>query len=182
LTIHTIQGVREAIERLGRRDAASLANFIVSLVQDTGPIGDQVRTFIVGDDVAETTESIKDRIGALRARRESDYRRRLGQDIGERLEFILDSIESLVLPIDPKRAFELLVLIFESDAKAMENCTDHDYEVSCAFEHAAELISQAVQSLRRPWVVETLSRLLGDDNYGVRQPLAEVIRGLDAIR
>lgn len=176
MTIHTIRGVREAIERLSRRNTASLATFIVSLARDTGPTGDQVRTFIVGDDVAETTESIKERIGALVARTESDYRRRLGKDIGERLELMLDSIETLVLPIDPKRAFELLILIFESDAKAMESCGDHDYEVSCAFERAAELIGQAAQSLRRPWVMETLSRLLGDDNYGVRQPLAEVIR------
>jgi hypothetical protein len=55
-----------ALERLRGRDPESLAAFIVSLAQDTGSIGEQVRTFIVGDDVAETVESVRARIGSLR--------------------------------------------------------------------------------------------------------------------
>jgi hypothetical protein len=35
-------------ERLRGRDPESLAAFIVSLAQDSGPIGEQVPTFIVG--------------------------------------------------------------------------------------------------------------------------------------
>jgi hypothetical protein len=32
----------------------------------------------------------------------AQYRRRLGEGIGERLEFILDAIETLVLPVNPE--------------------------------------------------------------------------------
>lgn len=42
-----------ALERLRRKDTESLAAFILSLAQDSGPVGEQVRTFIVGDVVAE---------------------------------------------------------------------------------------------------------------------------------
>jgi len=52
-------------EWLRGRDPESLAAFIVLLAQDSGPIGEQVRTFIVGDDVPETVESLRARIGAL---------------------------------------------------------------------------------------------------------------------
>jgi hypothetical protein len=34
-----------ALERLKRRHSESLAAFIMSLAQDSGPIGEQVRTF-----------------------------------------------------------------------------------------------------------------------------------------
>ena len=53
MRIDTVQGMARAIERLARRDPKSLAAFIVSLAHDAGPIGDQVRTMIVGDDVTD---------------------------------------------------------------------------------------------------------------------------------
>jgi hypothetical protein len=52
--IETKADFARALERLRRRDAESLAAFILSLAQDSGPVGEQVRTFIVGDDVKET--------------------------------------------------------------------------------------------------------------------------------
>jgi hypothetical protein len=115
MMITTKQEFARALERLRRRDPESLAAFIVSLAQDTGPIGEQVRTFIVGDDIAETVESLKERIAELRTPTERDYRGRRGEEIGRRLEFILDAIETLVLPADPKGAFELLVTVFKAD-------------------------------------------------------------------
>jgi len=48
LNIHTVQGVAQALERSRQRDPALLTAFIVSLAQDSGPIGEQVRTFIAG--------------------------------------------------------------------------------------------------------------------------------------
>jgi hypothetical protein len=170
-----------ALERLRRRDAESLAAFILSLAQNSGPIGEQVRTFIVGDDVKETVGSLRERIRDLRTPTESENRRRLGQEIGERLELILEAIETLVLPVDPKKAFALLVSVFEADAVAMENCSDHEFETASAFERAAELIGRAGESMPRAEVVGALEALLEDDGYGVRGHLAEVIaiRGED---
>jgi hypothetical protein len=42
---------------LRRREPLSLAAFIVSLAQKSGPIGEHIRTFIVGDDLGEAAES-----------------------------------------------------------------------------------------------------------------------------
>jgi hypothetical protein len=147
MMIATKADFARALERLRGRDPESLAAFIVSLAQDSGPIGEQVRTFIVGDNVAETVESLRARIGPLRIREEYEHRHARGREMGASLEFIVESIESLVMSVDPKRAFELLVLFFESDGVAMENCGDHDFEVTCAFERAAGLIGKAARSL-----------------------------------
>jgi hypothetical protein len=117
--IQTKADFARALEGLRGRDPESLAAFIVSLAQDSGPIGEQVRTFIVGDDVAETVESLRARIGSLRIPEEYAHRHARGREMGASLEFIVASIESLVMPVDPKRAFELLVLFFESDGVAM---------------------------------------------------------------
>jgi len=181
MRIETNQDLERAIDRLTRRDSKSLATFIVTLAQDTGPIGDQVRTFIIGDDVVETAVSLRERIRDLRSPTESENRRRLGQEIGERLEFVLNVVETLVLPVDPRIAFGLLVRVLEADGQAMENCGDHEFEVSTAFERAAELIGQAAKSMPQAEVVEALEPLIDDDGYGVRGPLAEVIssRGKD---
>jgi hypothetical protein len=43
--------------------ADSLASFLMMLARDSGPVGDQVRTFIVGDALAETVELLKKHIG-----------------------------------------------------------------------------------------------------------------------
>jgi hypothetical protein len=182
MMISTKADFARALERLRGRDPESLAAFIVSLAQDSGPIGEQVRTFIVGDNVAETVESLRARIGSLRIPEEYAHRHARGREMGASLEFIVESIESLVMPVDPKRAFELLVLLFESDGVAMENCGDHDFEVTCAFERAAGLIGKAARSLPAGEVTAALEPLLDDDGYGVRGALAEVISGRDAAR
>jgi len=65
VVIETQQDLAVAQERLRRRDPAVLAAFILSLAQEPGPLGDQVRTFIVGDDVAETVKSVQERIRGL---------------------------------------------------------------------------------------------------------------------
>jgi hypothetical protein len=165
----------QALERLRRRDSEPLAAFILSLAQDSGPIGDQVRTFIVGDDVAETVESLKERIGDLRTPSEEAHRHARGKEIGASLGYVLDSIETLVLPVNPKAAFTLLVAVFEADAVAMENCGDHDFEVTSAFERAADLMVEAAKAVPRTEVVAVVEGLVDDDGYGVRGVLAEVI-------
>jgi hypothetical protein len=164
-----------ALERLRRRDAESLATFILSLAQDAGPVGEQVRTFIVGDDVKETVGSLRERIGDLRTPTEYAHRHARGKEIGASLAYVLDSIETLVLPADSTAAFHLLVKFFEADAVAMENCGEHDFEVGAAFDRAAELIGRAGESMPQAEVVAALEALLEDDGYGVRGHLAEVI-------
>lgn len=164
-----------ARDRLRRRDPGVLATFIMSLAGDSGPIGEQVRTFIVGDEVAEAADSLRERIKNLAIPDDYAYRHARGKEIGVSLGFILDAIETLVLPIDLRRAFDLLVLFFQADGQAMENCGDHDYEVTCAFERAVELIGQAATLLPRTEVLAALEPLLEDDGYGVRGPLREAI-------
>jgi hypothetical protein len=104
-----------------------LAAFILSLASDSGPVGEQVRTFIVGNDVTETVESVRQRIGGLSIPSEYEHRHFLGKQMGISLDLLVHSVEPLVLPRDPKSAFDLLVAMFEADHVAMENCGEHDW-------------------------------------------------------
>jgi hypothetical protein len=164
-----------ALERLQRRDSGSLAAFVMSLATQTGPVGDQVRTFIIGDDLSETVESLRQRIGGLATASEYEHRHSLGREMGVNLDFIVDSIERLVLPIDANAAFELLTKVFEKDAVAMENCGDHDWEVACAYERAVGVMAAAAKDLPRPSVEERVKALIKGDEYGIRDGLAAVI-------
>ena len=110
MTIETEVDFARGLERLRRRDTGSLAAFILSLAQDSGPVGEQVRTFIVGDVVAEAVEALRVRIKG-----------------------------------------------------------------------AAELIERAATSLPRADVVAALVPLMGDDGYGLRSALADVIASREVI-
>jgi hypothetical protein len=173
--ITTKAELAQALERLRRRDPESLAAFILSLAQESGPVGLQVRTFIVGDDVAATAESLRQRIKGLRVPSEYDHRHARGREMGASLEFIVESIESLVLPVEPKLAFELLVAVFEADGVALEHCGDHDWEVECAFERASGVMAEAAKLLPAAEVREKIEALMAGDSYGVRGALARVI-------
>jgi hypothetical protein len=176
--IETNQDLETAIGRLASRAPEALATFIASLAFDGGPIGEDVRTFIVGDDLSETIASVKERIDALRRSRRADHRRRAHEEVGERLGYILRSIETLVLPLSPARAFELLVLLIERDGDAMEQCGDDSWSVQMHLETAASLIATAMKTLPSIEVRQTLERLVAEDEYGTRTPLANVLANL----
>jgi rhodanese-related sulfurtransferase len=142
----------------------------------------QVRTFNVGDDTAATVESIGARIADLRTPSEYAHRHARGKEIGASLGFIIDSIERLVLPADPKAAFYLLVRVFEADGQAMENCGDHDWEVECAFKRAAELMAEAAKAVPAAEVAAKIRALMAADGYGMRGALAAVIAQADDAR
>jgi hypothetical protein len=173
--IETHRDFALALERLRRRDPEALAAFILSLAQESGPVGEQVRTFIVGDDVAETVKSVSERIKGLEIPTEYEHRHARGREMGASLEFIVASIESLVLPVSPKVAFELLVALFEADGVAMENCGEHDWEVECAFQRAAVVMAEAAKSLPAADVAEKIRALVAVDSYGVRERLRMVV-------
>jgi len=65
-----------------------------------------VRTFIVGDDLNEAIASIKERIDQLRHLRDRSHRQHSGEVVGQRLDALLDAIQTLVLPRDPRGALE----------------------------------------------------------------------------
>jgi hypothetical protein len=162
------------------RTPEALATFIASLVFDAGPIGEQVRTFIVGDNLSETKASLKERIEALRCSH-SRHRSIEDEEVGKRLGYILDSIEALVLPVSPATAFELLVMLIERDGDAMEQCGDDHYSVQTELETAANLIATAMKSLPSREARETLKRLVAEDGYGTRRPLAGVLANLSHV-
>jgi len=170
--IESNEDFERARERLRRRDPDSLAAFILSLATQPGPMGDQVRTFIVGDDLLETVESLRHRIGGLAIASEYEHRHALGRDMGASLDFIVDSIERLVLPTDANAAFELLASLFDADAVAMENCGEHDWAVACAYQRAVGVMTTATAHLSRAAVDERIKALLEKDGYGMRAQLA----------
>ncbi len=180
--ITTKADLARALERLRRRDSESLAAFILSLAQDSGPVGEQVRTFIVGDDVGEAVESIVERIGDLRTPSEYEHRHTRGKEIGEKLAFIVDAIERLVLPVNSKVAFELLVKVFEADHEAMENCGDHEWEAQCAFKRAAELLVKAGKGMPRVEAAAVVKVLVANDGYGVRRALTVLLAEADGVQ
>lgn len=167
-----------AHQRLRGRDPEALAAFILSLAQDAGPVGDQVRTFIVGDDVGETAASVRKRIRGLRVPTEYEHRHALGREIGASIRLIVESIESLMLPVDAKTAFDLLVAIFEADGVTMEECGEHHWEVECAYERAAQVMVRAAKSVPAAEVENTIKALMGADSYGVRERLGVVIAAI----
>jgi hypothetical protein len=172
--IETKEEFERARERLRRRDSDSLAAFLMSLALDSGPVGEQVRTFIVGDDFAETVESVRERIRGLTIPSEYEHRHSLGREMGVSLDFIVDSVERLILPIDANAAFELLAAVFEADQVAMENCGEHDREVACAYKRAAGVMAAAAKNLPRAGVEEWVKALIEGDGYGMRADLASV--------
>ena len=178
MRIETNQDLKTAIARLASRAPETLATFIASLAFDAGPIGEQVRTFIVGDNLSETSASLKERIDALRGSRRANSRHRAHEEVGERLDYILRSIETLVLPRSPATAFELLVLLIERDGDAMEQCGDDSWSVQMQLETAASLIATAMKTLPSIDAKQTLERLVAEDGYGTRTPLANVLATL----
>ena len=180
--LETTQDVAAARRRLEGRSPQALAAFIVSLAHDAGPVGEQVRTFMVGDDLAATVESLRERIAALGDADGAAPRDRTGEAVGQRLGYLLEAIEILVLPVDAGRAFELLVLLTERDGEAMECCGDHHDTVAGAIERAADLIERAIRALPREEVLVVLKRLAATDEYGTRQRLAAIVRSLVAAR
>jgi hypothetical protein len=179
--IETNQDLETAIARLASRAPEALATFIASLAFDSSPIGEQVRTFLVGDNLSETTASLKERINALRGSRRS-RRPRAREEVGERLGYILHSIETLVLPVSSATAFELLVLLIERDGDAMEQCGDDHWSVQMKLQTAANLIATAMKSVPSREARQTLERLVAEDGYGTRAPLADVLANLSESR
>jgi hypothetical protein len=97
----------------------------------------------VGDSLSEATASLKERIDALRGSLRSHSRHRAHEEVGEKLGYILRSIETLVLPVSPATAFDLLVLLIERDGDAMEQCGDDDWSVQMNLETTARLVATA---------------------------------------
>jgi hypothetical protein len=178
MRIETRAEVAAAVERLERRSPAALAAFILSLAQHGGPVGEQVRTFVVGDDPAATVASLEERIAALRESPAAERRDRFGEDVGRRLDYILEAVETLVLPRDPRAAFELLVRLVQADGNAMEQCGDHHDAVASALERTVGLVAQAAQTLPTDEVRATLQQLIAEDDYGTRRGLIAVVSAL----
>jgi hypothetical protein len=131
----------------------------------------------VGDDLTETVESLRERIGGLAVASEYDHRHSFGREMGVSLEFIIDSVESLVLPVDANAAFELLARVFEADEVAVEHCGEHDWEVGCAYQRAAGVMAAAARKLPAAMIEDRVKTLIGGDRYGMRAELAAAFAG-----
>lgn len=70
------------------------------------------------------------------------------------------------------------MLIVERDGDAMEQCGDDGWSVQMNLEIAASLIAAAAKTLPSSDVQQTLERLVAEDGYGTRAPLADVLANL----
>ncbi len=171
MRLESNEDVAIALERLAGRNPSTLAQFILSLAFDSGPVGEQVRTFIVGDDMAEASAAIRVRIERLSDSASERSRNRAGADVAQRLAFIVGAIETQVLPIDPRVAFDLLLEVMQRDGEAVEASGDCDHEVAMALERAGALVLGTAELLPKAYVQNALGPLLATDDYGTRRSL-----------
>jgi hypothetical protein len=173
--ISTQKEFAAAIARLGRRSPEQLARFIASQALDGGVVGEHVELFVVADDVTETVAAVNVHLQSLRLIDAADRRNQFGVNVSKRLHYLLDAIESVVLPVSPQQAFDLLVKLFECDGAAMESCGDFDDALATAYERAAQLLAVAAGSLPAVEVSVVVERLVAGDGYGVRLGLGTLL-------
>lgn len=176
MRIDTQADVEAATARLAGRSPEALARFIVSLAQDGGPVGEHVRRFVVADDPRAIADALRAGIQAIGADRAPVAGS--GAEVGARMEWILDGIESWVLPSAAGEAFNLLVELIERDGPAMEACGDHHFEVNRALERAAGALADVVPALPKEEIAARLQRLLAADEYGTRTSLGVLVRAV----
>jgi hypothetical protein len=169
--ISTQKEFAAAIARLGRRSPEQLARFIASQALDGGVVGEHVELFVVADAVAAVNAHLQ----SLRLIDAADRRNQFGVNVSKRLHYLLDAIESVVLPVSPQQAFDLLVKLFECDGAAMESCGDFDDALATAYERAAQLLAVAAGSLPAVEVSVVVERLVAGDGYGVRLGLGTLL-------
>ena len=182
MRIQTTADLESAIARLSRRSPESLAAFIASLAHDTGPIGEHVRSFIDANDPLAIVVSLQERIEALRQSNRRDSRNRAGEDVGERFGYLVDAIETTILPSDPRTAFRLLVALIERDGDGMETCEDEGYSITTVIDRACALLARAATSQPTEEVLVTVRRLVADDAYGTRSSLTALVGRMAASR
>jgi hypothetical protein len=169
--------IQRFASRMSSRAPESLARFIASLAVDigigTGSLCEHVQTFIVGDNLSEATDSLKKRINALRLSERRHPRCGAWRDVGQRLCYIYEAIETLILPVSPATAFELLVLTVERDEDVMMQCGGDTLAVEAGATRAATLLTLAAKSLPSSEVIETMRRLVAG-NFRLRWPLVGI--------
>jgi len=94
--------VEEHRAGLIQRGADRLAAFIVSLAHAPSGVGDLVRAFITADSPELAIRIVRNSVEGLRkSERDDDYRHRRGFEVVRRVGYVLDAIETIVLPADP---------------------------------------------------------------------------------
>lgn len=172
----------ELAERLARRPAVSLAQFIVSLRFAPDPVGEHIRTFLLAEDLPATAASIAARLehfADLTAHRPTRSSR--SPPIAATLEYLLDDIESIVRPDDPRQAFDLLVRFLECDAAASERSRDEDWEIQQVFNRAVEILTDTAKVVPAEDRKLAAAQLLSADSYGLRKGVREVLGDLGPI-
>lgn len=169
--------IQRFASRMSSRAPESLARFIASLAVDTGldtgALCEHVQTFIVGDNLSEATDLLKKRINALRLSERRHPRCGAWRDVSQRLCYIYEAIETLILPVSPATAFELLVLTVERDEDVMMQCGGDTLAVEAGARRAAALLTLAANSLPSSEVIETMRRLVAG-NFWLRWPLVGI--------
>ncbi len=158
------------VARLARRGAEPLARFILTLAHDDNGVGAYVRRFVTGEDLPRCLQGLEESLVAICDGERSYDRRHALDDVWlRRLEHLLDVIELVVLPADPRAAVGLLVKVIESDEK-IENLLG-DAWTTPTFERACALLRQTSHGLPATEVEATFARLLEKDGFGHRARL-----------
>jgi uncharacterized protein DUF6880 len=160
------------VEQLARRGAHNLARFILTLANDDNGVGAYVRAFVAGDNVADARKLLEAELNTIReGEREYDYRHRRGDVKLRRVDHLLDAIELVVLPADPRAAFELLTRVIEADGQVAESAGDA--WIQPTFDRACDLWFAAAKAVPAAEAEQILVRLTASDDYGLRDRLGK---------
>lgn len=110
-------------------------------------MADYVHMFAVADDPPIAASPGQSRNRGSSGRRARVRRHRQGFDVVGRVDRLLDAIQTMILHTDAAAAFELLVLLIESDGELGANCDEDDLRASQAFGRACDLLVTAAGDL-----------------------------------
>lgn len=158
--------------QLAARGAEKLARFILTLAHDDNGVGAYVQAFVAGDDTAEAKRLIEAEVGDIgQGEREYEWRHRWGEMLQRRVDHVLDAIELVILPADPRAAFELLTHVIENDDAVAEQSEEDGLQPT--FDRACALWLTAARAVPAGEVGPVLARLVGSDDYGLRRRLVD---------
>ena len=159
-------------QKLAEIDAATLRDFILDLYLHYPQLSDRIEALVLFNDPAALAKALGKRIQSLRrGRRFIDYRASF--DFSCELDALLADIESGLLALSPKHAFDLVDQFLATAESVLNRVDDSSGSVGQVYRDAVMLwltAANAWQGANVDWL-ERVYDLYQQNDYGVLDPL-----------
>jgi NTP pyrophosphatase (non-canonical NTP hydrolase) len=162
-------------ETLAKRGAERLAAFVLKLGQTVDGVEERIEAFLASDDSKSAAQLAARYLTEIKGARRRYHGYEGAQELADRLDQILDIIETAVLPASPSAALDLTVQFIESDGYAFETADDSYGHIGAVFGRACALFADAAKSLPSADTLPIFKRLVASDAYGAR---GDLIKGV----